>query len=109
MSRFVITAKCNRAIMHCTNSVPVRVNPKGKEEHTLSLVFGYDPPMGGLFFQLWETEEGAEEEKIVVNQSSLFDGVSKSHIMELIEYYADDAEKRELKSTIFRISMDLPF
>ena len=109
MSRFNLTAKCNRAIMHCTPSVPVKVFPATKEEHTIGMVFGYDPPMGGLFFQLWETEEGVAEEKIVVDQSSLFDGVSKSHLLELIEYYADDAEKRELKSTIFRISMDLPF
>ena len=41
--------------------------------------------------------------------STLFDKISRFHLMEVIDYYASAEEKESLKGVIGKIMMDLPF
>lgn len=111
MSRYLISAKPNKAIMKPSDRRmgPVKLWPASKEDMTLGVIFGFDHALG-IFFDIFTpaAKEG-DEEVVHVEASGMFDGISRSHLLEVVEYYASEEEKEELKTVIGLLVMDLPF
>lgn len=113
MSRHFISTKPGKQIWHVTNSVPPKTWPMSLEEHDIGMSFGWDYAMG-YWFQLWRPIPGKFDacgepvEELVVDQSSRFDRLAQSHLLEFIHYYASPVELEQLKNVIACIGMDLP-
>ena len=113
MSRYVLSTKPDKLILQVSDSPYPKVVPTRKEKYNLMLVFGFDHALG-LFFQVLEEtcnlnacEESATE--LRCDQDSLFHRVSKSHLLEIITYYASAEELERLKPQLALLTLDLPF
>jgi hypothetical protein len=110
MSRYVLSPKPMKAIMKPGGGPTVKLWPSTDACLTLAVVFGFDHVMG-CFFDIYtpgDREKGIEE-VTHVECSSQFDGISKAHILEVVDYYASDEEKRELSEVLGLCALDLPF
>jgi hypothetical protein len=110
MSRYNLSAKPMKFILKPSGVKPVELLHASCTCHTLAVVFGFDHAMG-CFFDIYtpaNKEEGTKE-VVHVEASTTFDGISRSHILEIVDYYADDEEKKALGEVLALCALDLPF
>ena len=112
MSRYNLSAKPRKAVLKPSDrrAGPVKLWPTSDACHTLAVVFGFDHAIG-CFFDIYtpaNKEEGTEE-VVHVEASTTFGGISKSHILEIVDYYASEEEKRALSEVLALCALDLPF
>lgn len=113
MSRYTLSAKPDKLILHMSDGPFPKVFPTRKEKYTLMLVFGFDHALGVFFQILKETSEfnadGTPKMELCVDQDSLFHHVTKSHLLEIIKYYASAEELERFEHVLLTLAVDLPF
>lgn len=105
MSRYNLEAKSGKAIFEVSDG---HAFPVTGETYNVAVVFGFDHALG-LFCDLYTPAEGDEKEVTHGEFSSMFTKLSRSSLMEIIEYYASPEEKKNLKAVLDKMVMDLPF
>lgn len=102
MSRYNLTAKPEMLLMHIDDTG--RLSPKDDVLRTLELNFGFDRTLG-YFFDIFE--EGKEEP--LVEAYSQRHGVTKTHMVQVVDHYASEEEKVLLETQLTKLALDLPF
>lgn len=112
MSRYQLSTKPDKHMLHVSGGPFPKVLPMGLEKYNLKLIFGFDHAVG-LFFLVLKcrdtTNVPSAVEECCVDQCSRFDRVSKSHLLEIIQYYASPEELKQYEKQIALLVLDLPF
>ncbi len=106
MSRYNLTVKKNTTLLHIDEQG--RISPKDDTLRDLGVAFGMDHIMG-YFLDIYEPATADKEESYLVELCTKFQGLTKSHMIQLIEHYASEEDKVRLRVQIEKIVMDLPF
>lgn len=113
MSRYTLSAKPDKLILHVSDGPFPKVFPSRREKFKLLLVFGFDHALG-LFFQILEetselNADGTPKMELRVDQDGKFHRVSRSHLLEIINYYASPEELKQYERILTMLTMDIPF
>lgn len=116
MSRYACIAQHDKPFIHfneeaCFNGAPFNncLMPTG-ERGTVSVVFGFDHAVGVFCLIHAVTEDCAPgKDELVVDANSMFHGLSKSHLLQIIEDYVSEDDKAKYQQQITKLALDLPF
>ena len=102
MSRYNLTSKPEKLLLHIDDNG--QLSPKDDVLRTLELNFGFDRTLG-YFFDIFE--EGEEEPLVAVYSQR--HGVTKTHMIQVVDHYASEEEKDHLETQLTKLALDLPF
>jgi hypothetical protein len=112
MSRYVCEAQENKLLAHFNEEkrfqgVPFKlcVMPNG-ERGTVQLIFGFDHAIG-IFCQIYKIE--AEKSELIADMCSMFHGLSKSHLLQIVKDFASQADEAKYNKQLQLLALDLPF